>query len=274
MCKGLEVSRSGYYAWRKCPDSSRSQENKKLLEQIIKIHEESQESYGSPRIHEELVRQEIKVSRQRVARLMRDNGIQSKIRKKYKCTTDSKHNLRIAPNLLNREFKVDRPSKVWVSDLTYIDTKEGWLYLTIVLDLYDRKVIGWALSETMEAEETTIAALKMALNNRSVGEKMTFHSDRGSQYACDDFIEILDDHDIIQSMSRKGNCWDNAVAESFFKSIKVECIYRKEYEFIYQAKVDVFNYIEIWYNRKRRHSSIGYATPIEMEQFFYKKLGA
>lgn len=274
MCKVLEVSTSGYYDWLNRLPSKRSIENKALQEQIETIYEDSSQTYGSPRIHKELIAQETKVSRVRVARIMRANGIQSKIRKKYKVTTDSKHEHNIAPNLLDRQFEVDAPSKVWVSDITYVWTDEGWLYLTVVLDLYDRKVIGWALSLTMEAIETTMAAFAMALLNRKPSEGMLFHSDRGVQYACKDFVEMLTQQGVIQSMSRKGNCWDNAVAESFFKTIKVERIYRKKYKTIQEAKVDIFSYIETWYNTKRRHSSIGYATPLEMEQFFYKKLGA
>lgn len=275
MCKALKISTSGYYAWRNRLPSKRAIENEGLSAEIRTIHEESSQTYGSPRIHEELLRRSMPVSRPRVARLMKKNGIKSIIKKKHKGTTDSDHEHKIAPNLLDRKFSVDAPSKVWVSDLTYIRTNEGWLYLTVVIDLYDRKVIGWALSKTMETEQTTTAALTMALVNREVEEGLIFHSDRGVQYACGAFVKLLEKNKITQSMSRKGNCWDNAVAESFFKTIKVECIYRKEYKTIHHAKSDVFSYIEIWYNRKRRHSSIGYATPIEMEQqFFYKKLGA
>ena len=207
--------------------------------------------------------------------MMKKMGIRSKINRKYKPnTTDSNHNLYVAPNLLNRKFSVDAPSKVWVSDLTYIDTGEGWLYLTVVIDLYDRKVIGWALSETMQASETTIAALQMAIINRKPTNGLTFHSDRGVQYACSDFVKILNKHYVKASMSRKGNCWDNAVAESFFKTIKVECIYRTKYPTIEQAKRDIFSYIEIWYNMRRRHSALGYATPLEMEQLFFNKKAA
>lgn len=274
MCKVLGVSRSGYYIWRSRLPSKRDQERIELVEIIEEIYADSFETYGSPRIQQEMVHRGFKVSRPRVARIMRAEGIQSKIRKKYKTTTDSKHDLKVAPNLLNRKFEVDSPSKAWVSDLTYINTKEGWLYLTVVIDLYDRKVIGWALSKTMEATQTTIAALTMALSNRNTSKGLIFHSDRGVQYACKDFVKVLDKFDIIQSMSRKGNCWDNAVAESFFKTIKVECIYRSEYSSRHRAKMDVFSYIEMWYNRKRRHSSLGYATPLEMEQFFNNKLAA
>lgn len=258
MCKVLGVRRSGYYAWLNRLPSKRDQERRELVELIEEIYAASFETYGNPRIQAEMVSRGLKVSGPRVARIMKAEGIQSKIRNKYKITTESKHDLNIAPNLLNREFKVDRPSRVWVSDLTYINTKEGWLYLTVVIDLYDRKVIGWALSKTMKGKATTISSLK----NRTPLDGLIFHSDRGVQYACSDFVQLLDNFDITQSMSRKGNCWDNAVAESFFKTIKVECIYRSQYSSRHRAKMDIFSYIEIWYNRKRRHSSLGYVGSV------------
>jgi len=268
MCKTLKVSKSGYYYWCKGIISNREKENNKLLQIIRIIYNQSNGTYGSPRIQEELYRLGYKVSRPRIARIMKSNNIQSKVRKKWVVTTNSKHNDPIAPNLLDRSFTVDLPGQIWVSDLTYINTKEGWLYLTVVIDLFDRKVIGWALSNTMQAIQTSIAALKMALSNRDKSENLIFHSDRGVQYTCKDFTRITTKQNITQSMSRKGNCWDNAVAESFFKTIKTESIYRYNFKSKREAKLEVFRYIEIWYNRKRRHSSLNYATPLEIENLF------
>lgn len=274
MCKVLKVSKSGYYHWCNRSISKREKENTELLKEIIDIYNQSNSTYGSPRIQEELHRRGYKVSRPKVARLMRNENIQSKIRKKWVVTTDSKHKYPVAPNLLNRVFTVDLPGQVWVSDLTYIKTKQGWVYLTVVIDLFDRKVIGWALSNNMLAVETTIPALKMAIYNRNRSENLIFHSDRGVQYACNDFTELINRKNIVQSMSRKGNCWDNAVAESFFKSLKVESVYRSDFKSKREARREVFKYIEIWYNRKRRHSALGYATPLEMETLFNSKKAA
>lgn len=267
MCNVLKVSRSGYYHWCNRSISNREKENDALLKEIVDIYNNSKGIYGSPRIQEELNRQGHTVSRPRVARIMRTENIQSKIRKKWVVTTNSKHKYPVAPNLLNRKFTVAAPGLVWVSDLTYIKTKQGWLYLTVVIDLFDRKVIGWALSNTMLTIETSVPALKMALSNRTRSEDLIFHSDRGVQYACNDFRKLITKKGIVQSMSRKGNCWDNAVAESFFKSLKVESLYHYNFKSKNEARREVFQYIEIWYNRKRRHSALGYATPLEMEIF-------
>lgn len=274
MCKVLKVSKSGYYHWCKGLVSNREKENNKLLQEILNIYNQSNCTYGSPRIQEELYHLGYKVSRPKVARIMRRNNIQSKIRKKWVVTTDSRHSEPIAPNLLNRNFTVDLPGIVWVSDITYIHTKNGWIYLTVVIDLFDRKVIGWALSTTMKAVETSIEALKMALSNRNRSENLIFHSDRGVQYACNDFTKIINKNNITQSMSRKGNCWDNAVAESFFKTIKTESIYQYDFKSKREARREVFRYIEIWYNRKRRHSTLGYKTPLEIENLFNIKNAA
>jgi transposase InsO family protein len=274
MCKTLKVSKSGYYYWCKRSISKREKENNKLLQQILAIYDQSNDTYGSPRIYEELYRLGYNVSRPRVARIMKKNNIESKVRKKWVVTTDSKHSNPVAPNLLNRNFTVDSPGQVWVSDLTYIKTKEGWLYLTVVIDLFDRKVIGWALSSTMQVIQTSIAALKMALSNRKRSENLIFHSDRGVQYTCSDFTKITTKKNITQSMSRKGNCWDNAVAESFFKTIKTESIYRYDFKSKREARTEVFKYIEIWYNRKRRHSALNYATPLEIGNLFNMKKAA
>ncbi len=270
MCKVLGVSKSGYYSWLKRKPSKRAVENQKLMEQIRQIHKKSKYTYGSPRVTEELKINYVHVSRRRVARLMQKAGIRSITKKKFVATTDSKHNYPVAPNLLNREFRVEVPGKVWVSDITYIRTIEGWLYLTVIIDLFDRKVIGWSMSSTLKTSETIAPAWMMALMNRPLTDKLIFHSDRGIQYACSELKELIRNPQVIQSMSRKGNCWDNAVAESFFKTIKTEWIYRFVYTTKKQAVISVFEYIETWYNTQRRHSALNYLTPDEYGKLMNK----
>jgi putative transposase len=274
MCSIFKVSRSGYYAWLQRKPSKNALENKMLIAEIKKIYKESRRTYGSPRITEELRSRNILVSRPRVARLMKQEKIRSKTKKKYVITTDSKHSFSIAPNLVDRNFTIQTPGKVWVSDMTYVKTTQGWLYLTVVIDLFDRKVIGWSLSILLDALHTSIPAINMALGNRMKDPQLIFHSDRGVQYACDAFKQILRKENIRQSMSRKGNCWDNAVAESFFKSIKVECIYQSQIKSIREMKKEIFWYIEIWYNRMRKHSTLNYATPEELEILYNKFIAA
>jgi len=272
MCKVLGVSRSGYYAWIKRKPSKRAIENQELMEQIHEIHKKSKGTYGSPRITEELKINYVHVSRPRVARIMKKANIRSITKKKFVATTDSKHSFPVAPNLLNREFKVDSQGKVWVSDITYIRTLEGWLYLTIIMDLADRKIIGWALSSSMHASTTIIPAWRMAVQNRPFTGRLIFHSDRGVQYACAEFRELLYRNTIVaQSMSRKGNCWDNAVAESFFKTLKTEWVYRNKYVSRKQASVSIFEFIETWYNTQRRHSSLNYLSPNEYGELLNKQ---
>ena len=219
MCKIFKISPSAYYNWKQNAVSNRKVKDEQLLQNISKVYESSHKTYGSPRIYNALKQQDICVSRTKVARLMRQNNIRSIHAKKFKITTNSKHNYPICENVLDRNFTMDREGKAWVSDITYIATKEGWLYLTIVLDLYDRKAIGWALSSRMFANETVIPAFKMAKLNRPIVDNLIFHSDRGVQYACNEFKKQLESPLIKQSMSRKGNCWDNAVAESFFLNL-------------------------------------------------------
>jgi transposase InsO family protein len=232
---------------------------------ITEVFDASSRSYGSPRITKELRVLGFHVSRQRTARIMKSAGIKAKRKRKFLATTNSRHNYPIVPNVLNREFTATRPAQVWVSDITYIKTSKGWLYLTVIIDLFDRKVVGWSMSRGMSAEETTIAAWRMAIKNRPVVDKLIFHSDRGIQYACSAFVNVLSPNKwVCRSMSRKGNCWDNAVAESFFKTIKVEFVYDKLFADQDEAKLSLFNWIETWYNRKRRHSALGYKT---MEEF-------
>lgn len=269
MCQMLRVSSSGYYYWLQHPVGLRVEREQQILVSIRKVYQQSNCRYGSPRITVDLREQGIAVSRPRVARLMRKHGIRSIIRSKYRVqTTDSNHGHALAENYLNREFATSRLAEKWVSDLTYIKTQEGWLYLTAVLDLGDRKVVGWALSETMEAEATSVAAWRMAVKNRPITQSLLFHSDRGVQYACEQFRNQLKGKPVLQSMSRKGNCWDNAVAESFFKTIKTELIYHRKFITRKEARLAIFEYIEGWYNRKRRHSALGYRTPCHFESLY------
>jgi len=275
MCKVLRLSRSSYYSWRNRKPSNREQENKKLEKMITEIHLKSRGTYGSPRISRELKELGFSASKPRVARLMKSNGIQSKIRKKWKVTTNSNHKYSIVSNKLNQEFTTEKPNQVWVSDITYIATKEGWLYLTIILDLWDRKIIGWVLSKTMYAKDTVVPAWKMANNNRKIDASLIFHSDRGIQYACKEFANYLGRNELVtRSMSRKGDCWDNAVAESFFKTLKTELVYHQDYNTRKQAELEVFDYIETWYNRQRRHSALDGMTILEFEKLNYKKQAA
>lgn len=265
MCKALNVSRSAYYNWIHRKPSKRALHNKQLIREIRTIHEGSKKRYGSPKITAELHSMGYSVSRPKVARLMQKEGIKSIVNKQFRvCTTDSKHSLPICENHLERKFIWDAPGKAWVSDISYIPTANGWLYLTIILDLYDRKVIGWSLSEDMTASATTLAAWKMALVNRSIKGQLIFHSDRGVQYASAQFRNALSAQSVLQSMSRKANCWDNAVAECFFKIIKSELVYHQRFITKHHARIAIFEFIEIWYNRKRKHAALGYCTP---EQF-------
>lgn len=274
MSSVFGVSTSGYYRWLKAWPSPRTKENQALGIAIIKQWKASRGSYGAPRIHQALLRDGWQVSRPRVTRIMRKAGIASIICSKWVTTTDSDHPLVVAPNLLDRNFTPTELSKVWVSDITYLPAEHGWMYLTTVMDLGDRKVIGWALSETMEAQDTTIAAFKQAVAYRSPKPGMIFHSDRGSQYCAEDFKKLLVPHQIEQSMSRKGNCWDNAPAESFFKSLKYEAKMPKRFTSYSQARRVLFDYIECWYNTNRLHSALDYRTPNEIEQHLTQNLAA
>jgi transposase InsO family protein len=232
-------------------------ENDELSQRIKKIYESSKKTYGSPRVTIALLEEGIHVSRPRVARLMKQQNLQSIIRKKWIVTTDSRHNYPVVENKLNRDFNVTRTGQVWVSDITYIKTSQGWLYLTVIIDLYDRKVIGWSFSRSLKAACTTITAWRMAIRNRPIIQVLIFHSDRGIQYACNEFKNILSSNKLVErSMSRKGDPWDNAVAESFFKTLKVEHIYHNSYKTFREAELSVFEYIEAWYNVNRIHTTI------------------
>ncbi len=264
MCKVLGVGKSSFYEWLNRKPSKRSIEACRVASEVIRIYDKSKKRYGSPKIAIELNKMGIKASRPRVAKIMAKNNLKSIIRKRYRVTTtDSKHNKHISDNVLNRCFIREKSSQAWVSDITYVRTMQGWLYLTIIMDLFDRKIIGWSLSDNLTTEATVLPAWRMATVNRSVGNEMIFHSDRGVQYASEAFRKELSRYEIIQSMSRKANCWDNAVAENFFKIFKSEMVNHNNYQSYFQARIDIFEFIEIWYNRQRQHSLLGYLAPEE-----------
>jgi len=264
MCLVLGVSASAYYAWRGRPESRRVREDRRLLVEIKAIHLAKREVYGSPRIHAELKARGLRLGEKRVSRLMRAGGIQAKQKRKFKATTDSRHSHPVAPNLLERDFEASTPNQKWVADITYIPTREGWLYLAAILDLYSRYVVGWSMAGRMN-RRLVLDALDMAVGRRRPGPGLLHHSDRGSQYACSDYQEALTAHGMLCSMSRKGNCWDNAPMESFFHTLKTEMIHHRDYQTRREAKADIFEYIEVFYNRGRRHSILGYLTPAEYE---------
>ena len=267
MCKTLRVSKSGYYNWLKSGPSKRWLENQVISMHIKDIFEKCFKSYGSPRIKVELEKRGYYVSRPKVARIMRANYLVARRHRTFRFTTDSNHKYPIAPNILNQNFKVHRMGQVWVSDMTYIQTKEGWVYLTVIIDLFNRKVVGWVLSDNLSTQVTIMPAWNMAVKNNEITKELIFHSDRGTQYASYKFTSILKSYNglVKQSMSRKGNCWDNAIAESFFKSLKVEWTYKHNYDQKKQAALSTFIWIETWYNKRRRHSSLGYKTINEFE---------
>jgi putative transposase len=273
MCRVLDVSVSGFYAWLKRGPSERSRQDSVLLVEIEKSHKASRRNYGSPRILRDLRDLGYRVGEKRVARLMRETGIRAKTCRRFKVTTNSQHAHPLAPNLLARRFSpsfAEAPNKVWASDITYIPTREGWLYLSAVLDLASRRVVGWSTSETI-GSSLAIDALKMALSYRRPERGMLHHSDRGIQYAAADFRMLLNSKRIECSMSRKGDCWDNAVAESFFATLKKELVRDSEWKTREEARADIFEWIEIWYNRQRRHSSIGFLSPAEYEKRILRK---
>jgi putative transposase len=269
MCVRLEVSSSGFYAWRKRPPSSRALEDGRLLAEIRTVHAESHGRYGSPRVHRELAAKGVHANKHRVARLMRENGLRGRRRRRFRHTTDSNHGMPIAPNTLARDFTADAPNEVWVTDITYIPTREGWLYLAAILDLYSRRVVGWSMSDRI-TRQLTLDALTMALRARAPATGLVHHSDRGSQYASADYRTALATAGIECSMSRKGDCWDNAVAESFFATLKTELVHDTDWTTRAEARSAIFEYLEVFYNRRRRHSSIGYVIPEEFE-LKYKK---
>lgn len=264
MCSALEVSNSGYYAWRDRPESARAQANRRLLGRIRDAHRRSRCTYGSPRITHELRAEGQCVGENRVARLMQAAQIRAKSARKWRATTQSSHRLPVAENTLDRGFSVSQPNRVWAGDISYVWTAQGWLYLAVVLDLYSRAVIGWSMGERLTADLAT-QALTMALWRRKPARGLLHHSDRGIQYAAGDYQRLLADHGIACSMSRKGNCWDNAVVESFFHTLKVELVHHRRYLTRDEARQDIFEWIEVFYNRQRRHSTLGYRSPAEFE---------
>ena len=267
MCRALKISKSGYYAWRVRPQSKRARENKKLDHHIKTIYRKNRGTYGSPRITKALNKQNIACSENRVARRMSINGIHAKTKKRFKVTTNSKHNHPVAKNLLGQKFNAQRPNQLWASDITYIWTQEGWLYLAVIVDLFSRRIVGWAMSNHL-GQELVLNAFKQAIWRRRSQSGVIFHSDQGVQYACQAFRDLLQQYKFIQSMSGKGNCYDNAVVESFFHTLKTELIYFENYITREDAKNSIFEYIEIFYNRDRMHSTLNYYSPVEFEQIW------
>lgn len=266
MCRTLEISRSGYYAWLDRGESDRAGDDRRVTALIGDIFTESHGIYGAPRVHKTLQQCGERCGRKRVARLMRDAGLRSKTRRRFRVkTTDSKHDHPIAPDLLVQNFTVSAPNRAWVSDITYIPTDEGWLYLASTMDLCSRKIVGWSMGSTLHST-LVIGALNMAIEQRAPLPGLIHHSDRGVQYASAEFRAALDDHGIVPSMSRKGNCYDNAAKESFFHSLKTELVHHHHYRTRDEARASVFDYIEIFYNRRRLHSTLGYQSPVEFER--------
>lgn len=258
------MSSSGFYDWVDRPESKRSRENRRITEKIKHYHQQSRSIYGSPKIHEDLNSDGERCGVNRVARLMKTAGIQSKLARKFVVTTDSKNTMQPAPDLLQRQFTVECHDKAWVSDTTFVPTREGWLFLAVILDLFSRQVIGWAMS-TKNNTELVQEALTMAIWRRGEVKDVIVHSDQGSTYASGDYQRQLKENDLHCSMSCKGECLDNAVAESFFGSLKNELVYHEDYKTRVQARQSIFEYIEVFYNRKRRHASLNYMTPVEYE---------
>jgi transposase InsO family protein len=261
----MKVSRSGYYEWLNNPECDSDKADNELTCKIKVIFQEGRGNYGTRTIRKELLRQGMIVSRRRIARLMNEAGLACRTKRKFKATTDSSHNELVAPNLLARKFKVSATNCCWVGDITYVPTAEGWLYLAIVLDLFSRKIIGWSMSSRMKAGLVNDALL-MAIWQRKPPKGLIWHTDRGSQYCSNSHVKITKQHGILQSMSRKGNCWDNAVAESFFHTIKTELIYQTKFKTREEAKHAIFEYIEVFYNRIRMHSTNDYLSPVKYEE--------
>lgn len=265
LCQILGVSRSGYYAWHKRPVSGRAKVNKTLTQSINTIFTQSRQTYGYRRVQQALKQQGNVAGKHRVARLMKAANLAPKMKKKFKATTHSKHSLPVQENHLNRAFQPAKINQAWTSDITYIWTNEGWLYLAVILDLFSRQVIGWAMDKRMTGI-LVMNALTMALFRRKITNRLLLHSDRGSQYAAKTFQALLKQNNIVCSMSRKGNCWDNAPTESFFHTLKVECVYQHSLTTREEAKQIIFDYIEVFYNRQRLHSTLNYQSPIDYEK--------
>jgi putative transposase len=266
LCETLEVSPAAYYAWRQGPRSAGEQRRDALLVEIRAVHAQFKARYGSPRMHKELVARGHGCCVNTVAKLMREAGIAAKTARKFRCTTtDSAHDLPVAENLLDRQFDPDSPNEAWVADITYVPTREGWLYLAAVEDLYSRRVVGWSMAEHLQSR-LVVDALAMAVQRRLPDEGLLAHSDRGSQYASEHYQLLLAKHGITCSMSRRADCWDNAPMESFFASLKKELVHGADFATRAEARAAIFEYIEVFYNVQRRHSSLGYVSPAEYEQ--------
>ena len=265
LCEVLGVSRSGFYAWQTRPPATRTQVDQRLAVEVAAVHAESRRRYGSPRVHAELRDRGQRVGRKRIARLMQVQGLRARTKRRFRTTTDSDHALPVAANVLDRQFATTAPDAVWVSDITYLWTLEGWLYLVVILDLFSRRVVGWATSARL-TRQLALNALTMALARRQPPRGLLHHSDRGSQYASREYQRRLAAHGIVCSMSRRGNCWDNAVAESFFSTLKIELVSQCGWATRAEARTDVFEYLEIFYNGQRRHSALGYLSPVAFER--------
>jgi putative transposase len=265
MCRALEVSRSGYYSWRHGKESKRSEQNRTVLVEIKKVHEENREAYGAVKTWRELKAQGIECGRHRVARLRRQAGIEARRKRRFRVTTQSRAGVIAAENKLNQCFEVGVVDRAWVGDITFIATSSGWLYLAVLLDLYSRRVVGWAMSERID-QQLVLDALKMALGQCRAQAGLIHHTDQGRQYSSTAYVETLKGHGMIQSMSRKGNCYDNAVAESFFSSLKNEMVNHCSFKTREEARTAVFEYIEVFYNRQRRHQSLDYLSPVDYER--------
>ncbi len=265
LCRVVKVSRAGFYAWRLRPSAARTRQDQALAVEVVSVYAGSRCRYGSPRVHAELRERGHRIGRKRVARLMREQDIRARHKRRYRTTTDSRHGLPVYPNLLARRFEAPQPNAAWVTDITYIWTLEGWLYLGVILDLFSRRIVGWAMSERID-RRLALDALQMALARRQPPRGLIHHSDRGSQYASHDYQRLLAKHGLVSSMSRRGDCWDNAVAESFFATFKTELVYQSHWQTPREARTAVFEYLELFFNRQRRHSSLGYLSPLEFER--------
>jgi putative transposase len=265
LCKVLDVSRSAFYAWRSRPESKQTRRRRELAGLIRVVHQGNRQTYGSPRIQQELVARGRKCSVNLVAKIMKQERIAAKTKRKFKATTRSRHRHPVAENLLERRFEQTAPNQAWVSDITYVATRQGWLYLAVVMDLYSRRIVGWATARSLSSR-LVVDALQRAIQTRQPPRGLLLHSDRGCQYASDHYQHVLNRHGIRCSMSRKANCWDNAVIESFFRTLKTELVYWEDFHSPEQATRSLFEYIECFYNARRRHSTLGYLSPVDYEQ--------
>jgi len=270
MCEVLQVSTSGYYGWLGHSPSAQQQRRERIAQSAARFYFESECIYGYRKVYEDMLEANINCCRETVRRIMRQIGLFSRVKRKFVLTTDSEHAMAVADNLLSRDFTATSPNQKWVADITYIPTLQGWLYLAAVMDLYSRRIVGWAMSERIDSA-LVLSAMNMAISQRRPEAGLLHHSDRGSQYASEAFQDLLDDNGIVCSMSRKGDCWDNACIESFFGSLKTEWVRDKKYQTREQARDDVFKYMELFYNRKRRHATLGYLSPAAYEELYDKE---